>query len=144
LEKQQRNLFQVVRKSKAMDEVQALRLFYEVCKAVGYLHERKLVHRDIKPENILIGEKGEIKLCDFGFCAPYGMGEERQTLCGTKEYLCPEIILGQQQNEKVDIWCLGVLLFEMLHKRIPFNGQSIPQLMASIKEMKVCFASHIS
>ncbi len=60
------------------------------------------------------------KLCDFGFAAKYGIGHRRKTLCGTQEYIPPEILSSKDQNEKVDIWCLGVLLYELYHKRSPF------------------------
>lgn len=122
-----------MKKSSQLNEAAALMFFFEVAKAVEYLHSKNLVHRDIKPENVLIGDSGEVKLGDFGFCASYGQGEERQTLCGTKEYLCPEIITGQNQSEKVDVWCLGVLLYELIHKRVPFEGASIQMLMHHIK-----------
>lgn len=116
------NLFEFNKKFLADHEV--AKIFYEVVSAVAFLHERGILHRDIKPENILIDSKGNMKLCDFGFCAPFGEGINRRTLCGTKEYLPPEILTSGQQNEKVDIWCLGVLLYELLNKKTPFEGKS--------------------
>lgn len=74
----------------------------------------QVVHRDIKPENVLISEDGTVKLCDLEFCAPFGK-EERKTLCGTRDYLAPEIAIRKTYNEKVDIWSLGILTYELIH-----------------------------
>lgn len=81
-------------KNKNMDDATCLMFFYEILKAVDYIHSKDIMHRDIKPENVLVSDKGEIKLCDFGFCAPIDNKNERETMCGTKEYLAPEIMLG--------------------------------------------------
>ena len=112
--------------------------------AVVYLHDKKIVHRDIKPENILLAKGGVFKLCDFGFCAPFGDDKKRDTLCGTKEYLAPEVINCQQQTDKVDIWCLGVLLYEMIHKRTPYNGRNILQMIEEIRTKNLGFRSTIN
>ena len=64
------------------------------------------------------------KLCDFGFAARFGLGQRRKTLCGTQEYIPPEILSNKDQTEKVDIWCLGILLYELYHKRSPFYRKS--------------------
>ena len=84
------------------------RYFRDVCKAVEYLHSLKYMHRDIKPENILLTKDDHAKLCDFGFAA---ILEYRSTLCGTYEYMAPEMIQEKPYDYKVDIWALGILLF---------------------------------
>ena len=116
------NLFELNTRRLTMEET--VRIFFEVASAVEFLHGRGVVHRDIKPENILVDRDGRMKLCDFGFCAPFGRDVMRKTLCGTKEYLAPEVLLSSGQNEKVDVWCLGILLYELLHKKTPFDGRS--------------------
>lgn len=68
---------------KSLDENETLIMFTEVVSALCYLHNGKIMHRDIKPENILLTENKTVKLCDFGFCAPFGDGFMRKTLCGT-------------------------------------------------------------
>lgn len=76
------------------------------------------MHRDIKPENILVFPEG-VKLADFG-TANYVDRTHKDTVCGTPEYLCPEMITKQGHNQKVDVWCLGVLMYEMLSGKTPF------------------------
>ncbi len=83
---------------------------------MAYLHNKDIMHRDIKvkyilsqPENILLScKKNVAKLCDFGFAAILG---ERKTLCGTYEYMSPEMIQNRPYDYKIDIWALGILLF---------------------------------
>lgn len=77
-----------------------------------YLHSKQIVYRDLKPENILIGSDGYLKLTDFGF-AKY-CDSRTYTLCGTPEYLAPEILLNKGHGKPVDWWCLGILIYEML------------------------------
>ena len=138
-----RNLFEYS-KGRFYDEVTALKIFYEVCKAVGYLHSKNLLHRDIKPENILLSKSGEIKISDFGFSASFGFSESRNTMCGTKEYLPPEIIENKSQTDKVDIWCLGVLLYELLHKRLPFEGKNFELFIENIRRKQMTIKDDIS
>ena len=85
-----------------------------------YLHSKNIVYRDLKPENILINKNGYLKLTDFGF-AKQLENEKTYTLCGTPEYLAPEIILNKGHGKAVDWWTLGILLYEMLVGIDPFS-----------------------
>ncbi|KOB65171.1 cAMP-dependent protein kinase catalytic subunit [Operophtera brumata] len=98
----------------------SLTKFYasQVVLALEYLHYCTVVHRDIKPENILIDANGYLKLCDFGFCKV--LKKKTWTLCGTPEYLAPEVILSKGYSFAVDWWALGVLIFEMVAGNPPF------------------------
>lgn len=103
------------------------RYFRDVCEALAYLHSQNIMHRDIKvwscpiqPENVLLNKTtNEAKLCDFGFAAILG---ERKTLCGTYEYMSPEMIQNRPYDYKIDIWALGILLFELISGSAPFKG----------------------
>ena len=106
------------------------------------MHQNKTVHRDIKPENILLKNNYEIKLCDFGFCAPFGENILRKTMCGTREYLAPEVANRSLQNEKVDIWCLGILLYELFHKKTPFESHKIYMMSITGDRERIRFGDH--
>lgn len=102
-----------------------------------YLHKKSIVYRDLKPENILIAEDGYLKLTDFGF-AKYVEGRT-YTLCGTPEYLAPEILLNKGHGKPVDWWCLGILLYEMLAGIDPFNSEDPMEIYQKILKGKVKF-----
>jgi len=91
----------------------------QILSAVKYLHQNKIIHRDIKPENILLDKKGNVKLADFGW-SNFAGDKPRKTYCGTVDYLAPEMIDKSGHDEKLDIWCLGVLVYELLTGKTPF------------------------
>jgi cGMP-dependent protein kinase len=99
---------------------QAHTAFYSACTLDGlaYLHSRKICYRDLKPENLLIDDVGYIKIVDFGFAKV--IESKSYTLCGTPEYLAPEIVLAKGHNKGVDYWALGVLIYEMRHTYSPY------------------------
>lgn len=89
--------------------------------ALDYCHQKHVIHRDIKPENLLVGAHSEIKIADFGWSV-HAPTSRRNTLCGTLDYLPPEMVEGREHDEKVDIWSLGVLLYEFLYGNPPFEA----------------------
>ncbi|CAG9316511.1 unnamed protein product [Blepharisma stoltei] len=101
-------------------------LFYatEILLAISYMHTRDIVYRDLKPENILIDQQGHVKIADFGFCKVIPQGERSFTLCGTPEYLAPEIIKSEGHGKAVDWWAFGILVYEMLVGNPPFYDQN--------------------
>lgn len=90
----------------------------------------------MKPENLLIDNRKRIKICDFGWSAEIQTSNSvtRNTFCGTIDYMAPEIMLGKNQGKSVDIWCLGVLLFELLHDRTPYHGLSMKEKLEKMKK----------
>lgn len=104
----------------------ACHIIRDVLLAIAAMHENKLIHRDIKPENVLLTEIGRAKLADFGWSNSIETDSmTRKTYCGTADYLAPEIIQGHDHDDSVDLWCLGVLIFELLYGFAPFSPQSL-------------------
>lgn len=116
------NMFAFIRKRSKISEPELKKMFLQVCEAIAYMHKKKILHRDLKPENILLSEERTVKLCDFGWSAQ--CSKIRMTFCGTYEYMAPEIFAHKRYDERIDIWSLGVLLYELLHGYSPFKGES--------------------
>jgi len=118
----------------------------DIISAVYYLHNMNppIIHRDIKPENILLNDGLVAKLTDFGWSNYIFNGIKRTTLCGTPVYMAPEIIREQPHDEKVDIWCIGVLLFELTTGTLPFQGETIEALKNNILNLKISWPKDIN
>jgi serine/threonine protein kinase len=96
----------------------------QLLNALTYLHANSVIHRDIKPENLLIGESGNLLLADFGWCTPIDDLEGRMTVCGTPDYLPPEMVQHKRYSSVVDSWTVGVLCYEFLTGHPPFGGMT--------------------
>ena len=127
------NLYQLIKKEKnGFSEAKAFDYFIQMINAVYYLHSNNIIHRDIKPENILISKDNKLKLCDFGWAKELTL-ENRSTFCGTMEYMAPEIVGSENYDYSVDIWSLGILLYELLFGHSPFKGNSTNNIILNIK-----------
>ncbi|ORY90109.1 kinase-like domain-containing protein [Leucosporidium creatinivorum] len=111
-------LFSLLRKSQRFPDPVAKFFAAEVALALDYLHSLDIIYRDLKPENILLGADGHVKITDFGFAKH--VPDITWTLCGTPDYLAPEIVQSRGYNKSVDWYALGVLMFEMLAGYPPF------------------------
>ena len=133
------NLYEKIKKEKiGFSEKKTFKYFIQVLNAINFLHKNNIIHRDIKPENILIDKYNNLKLCDFGWSKEINVGK-RSTFCGTVEYMAPEIIDNENYDFSVDIWSLGILLYEMLFGYSPFRGTSLNDIVINIKEGNLIF-----
>ncbi|KAK9508723.1 hypothetical protein O3M35_006214 [Rhynocoris fuscipes] len=108
---------------KRFSQRKAAKYTYQVADALKYCHIHNVMHRDIKPENLLLDINDNIKLADFGWSV-HAPSNKRKTLCGTLDYLPPEMVQGKAYSDKVDHWCLGVLCYELLVGAPPFESKT--------------------
>ncbi|KAI9046890.1 hypothetical protein LZ554_008968 [Drepanopeziza brunnea f. sp. 'monogermtubi'] len=134
-------VFSYLRKQKRFDENTSRFYAAEIVLILEFLHEREgVAYRDLKPENLLLDADGHIKLVDFGFAKRLG-NRETYTLCGTPEYLAPEVIQSKGHTTAVDWWALGILIFEFMTGYPPFWDQSPIEIYKKIVSKPVQFPS---
>jgi len=127
------SLMDLVSRNKRLPEDVARKYFRQVVRAVGYIHSRHVVHRDIKAENLLLDERMNIKLVDFGLSCTFTPGEHLKTFCGSPTYASPELVQRKSYvGPEVDCWSLGVLLYYMLVGSLPFTGTTFVDLYRKI------------
>ena len=120
-------------KNNNFTESEILDYFTQICLAIKHIHEKKIIHRDLKSGNIFLMKNGLVKLGDFGISKRFQKTMDKaKTFIGTPYYLSPEIINGKPYDSKSDIWSLGVLLYEMMTFKMPFNANSLPMLSVKI------------
>ena len=136
-------LFTLLRTKRTFPIPQARFYIAHIITIFEYLHSKNIVYRDLKPENILINKNGYLKLTDFGF-AKILENEKTYTLCGTPEYLAPEIILNKGHGKAVDWWTLGILLYEMLVGIDPFSDDDPMKTYQKILKGKINFPKTIN
>jgi protein kinase A len=135
-------LFTHLRKSrKFSDEVSK---FYaaQVAGCFAHIHHKNIVHRDLKPENVLLCHNGYSKLTDFGFAKIIEPGTRTYTLCGTPEYIAPEVLLNKGHGKPVDWWTLGILIYEMVTGQPPFCDEDPMGIYQKILAGKVYFPKY--
>ncbi|GAA5807244.1 hypothetical protein MFLAVUS_000600 [Mucor flavus] len=135
-------LFTFMRKCIKLQEDVAKFYAAEVLLTIAYLHTQNVIYRDLKPENILLDAQGHIKMTDFGFAKV--VPDITWTLCGTPDYLAPEIIQSKGYGKPVDYWALGILIYEMLSGVAPFFDDNQFKLYEKIVTCKPVYPSYFS
>merc|ERR1711998_615037 len=118
--------------------------FYGACTAEAFrhIHTMNIIHRDLKPENLLLMQNGYSKLTDFGFAKVVEPGSRTYTLCGTPEYIAPEVLLNKGHGKPVDWWTLGILIYEMIVGQPPFCDEEPMGIYQKILAGKIYFPKY--
>jgi len=120
-------------KGRPLKEKYAQKFAIQLSDAMKYLIKRNIIHRDIKPQNILVFNKNTIKLTDFGFARYFDKTTLVETLCGSPLYMSPEIIKYKKYSHKADLWSIGVIFYELLTGRPPYNAKTHYELQKKIE-----------
>ncbi|XP_064210965.1 aurora kinase C [Tribolium castaneum] len=123
-------------------EKEAAKYTYQVADAVNYCHKKCVIHRDIKPENLLLTYEGNVKLADFGWSV-HSPSLQRDTMCGTLDYLPPEMVEHRRYGKYVDHWCLGVLCYEFLVGHPPFESKTSEETYHKIRHVDLKFPEDV-
>ena len=114
-----------------------------MAEALIYLHSKDVIHRDIKPENLL-NSMGTIKIADFGWSVYSPKEGRRETLCGTLDYLPPEMVVGENHYYRVDIWILVILTYEFCVVKPPFETETHDETYIKIRDVDLEFPDFMS
>lgn len=132
-------LYGLLRKTNYLSEKQAATYILSLTQALAYCHEKNVIHRDIKPENLLLDHEGRLKIADFGWSVQ--SRSKRQTMCGTLDYLAPEMVENRPHDYAVDNWTLGILCYEFLYGIPPFEAESQTDTFKRIIKVDLNFPS---
>jgi fused len=141
----QGELFEILEDDQCLPEEEVQKIARQLVRALHYLHHNRIIHRDMKPQNILVGAGGTVKLCDFGFARH--MSAKTMVLTsikGTPLYMAPELVQEKPYKETVDLWSLGVILFELYKGEPPFYTNNIYSLIQLIIKDKVKYPPGMS
>jgi serine/threonine protein kinase len=128
------NLFDYIVKQKKLKENDAKRIFLRLIFVLDYLHnEKHIVHRDLKPQNIMFDKNYNIRIIDFDFCINIQSDTAIQGRCGSPSFTAPEILSGRPYNSKCDIWSTGIILYQMICGKPPFDAPNLKNLFKQIR-----------
>jgi aurora kinase, other len=136
-------LYKHLQKEERFTEAKTATYIASLAEALSYCHSKNVIHRDIKPENLLLGRSDDLKIADFGWSV-HAPNSRRQTLCGTLDYLPPEMIEGKDHDQSVDIWSLGVLCYEFLVGSPPFETDGHHETYRRISRVDVQYPTFVT
>ncbi|KAF7630881.1 Protein kinase domain-containing protein [Meloidogyne graminicola] len=123
-----------IRKGRLMAK-EARKFFRQIISALDFCHAHNICHRDLKPENLLLDERNNIKIADFGMASLQVEGSMLETSCGSPHYACPEVIRGEKYDgRKADVWSCGVILYALLVGALPFDDDNLRNLLEKVKK----------
>jgi len=127
-------LFDYLVKKGRLTPKEARRFFRQIISALDFCHSHSICHRDLKPENLLLDDKNNIKVADFGMASLQPQGSMLETSCGSPHYACPEVIRGEKYDgTRADVWSCGVILYALLVGALPFDDDNLRQLLEKVK-----------
>ncbi|CAG9324567.1 unnamed protein product [Blepharisma stoltei] len=142
------DLTQRMRSIKKYPENLAIMFIINLLEAIDYLHSNGVVHLDLKPDNILLEDHEGFKICDFGLSAQFETDNELTSKCGTPGYIAPEILRDEKYGTKADIFSVGIISYQLLTGKLPFEGFDVLTILAINRECHINFHeddwSHLS
>lgn len=139
-----RSLMEMQKRRKRITEPELRYYTRQIAMACAYLHESKIVHRDLKLGNLFLGEDMDVKVGDFGLATILNPGEHRKTLCGTPNYIAPEILMESGHGFEVDVWSLGCIVYTMIVGKPPFETEELRNTYRRIKKNDYTIPSDVN
>lgn len=129
------SMMELHKRRKAISEPETRFYMKQILSGVNYLHYQKIIHRDLKLGNLFLNDELQVKIGDFGLAAKIEYdGERKKTLCGTPNYIAPEILNKKGHSFEVDIWSIGCIMYTLLMGRPPFETSSLKETYSRIKK----------
>ena len=132
----QGELYRHLRREGRFSEQRTARYIGQLASALLYCHSKHIIHRDIKPENLLLSSDDSLKIADFGWSV-HAPNDRRLTMCGTLDYLPPEMVERRSHDHRADVWCVGVLMYEFLYGQPPFEAKEQKETCERIARVDV-------
>ena len=143
---QNQSLNELLRRRKRLHELEVQCYINQICAAVKYLHSHRVIHRDLKLGNLFLNDKMEVKIGDFGLATKLEFdGERKRTICGTPNYIAPEVLEGKQGHSyEVDIWSIGVIIYTLIIGKPPFETSDVKTTYKRIRMNAYSFPENVA
>jgi len=140
-----RSMMELQKRRKLLTEPEVRYYLHQLLEGCNYLHQNNIIHRDLKLGNIFLNSKLHVKIGDFGLATSVNFtGERKKTLCGTPNYIAPEILTKKGHSFEVDVWSIGCIIYTLLVGKAPFETKSLKETYAKIKNVEYSTPSHLT